>query len=224
MRHKCGPIHVRAIDYSAVITSSLLSCRLQVIMSQNVPSTPPRPPEKDRVAASALSPATPTGRTQALKDLKLTIEYKHLKTNAPGGVLVTPAFDDLRLWHGVIFVRKGFWQGGVFKFTVRLPKAYNDHGVFPEVRLQAPGQLGNPFVAPATGLLDLRHAFPAWEPTTHFMVTVLTFLKKVFYLKDEDLEGYASPADPAAARLFLENKVCARDKETERQRECKRLE
>jgi ubiquitin-protein ligase len=153
-----------------------------------------------------MSPATPTGRTQALKDLKLTIEYKHLKQNAPGGVLVTPAFDDLRRWHGVIFVRKGFWQGGVFKFMVLLPRAYNDHGVFPEVTLQTSEDVGNPFLSPTDGRLDLKHAFPVWDPTSHFMVTVLTFLKKVFYLKDEDLEGYDMPANPAAAALFLADK------------------
>ena len=186
------------------------------------PSTPPRTtPTKDD--GPLTSPATPTGRTQALKDLKLTIEYKHLKQNAPGGIIVTPSFDDLRRWHGVIFVRKGPYQGGIFKFIVQLPRQYNDHNVFPEVRFQ--NEVSNPFVTPMSrgggsgageeegeggGLLDLRHAYPKWDPTRHFIVTVLTFVKKIFYLKDEDLDGYDSPANHGAATMFLTDKVNSR--------------
>ena len=187
------------------------------------PSTP--------IKTAPRSPATPsgTGRTQALKDLKLTIEYKHLKQNAPGGVLVTPSFDDLRLWHGVIFVRKGLYQGGVFKFVVKLPRAYNDADVWPEIRFTS--EVFNPFVSPGVGasalpdgasgisgaaaveesggLLDLKSSYPKWDPTAHFMVTALTFLKKIFYLKDDDLAEYTTPANPEAAKLFLDSKVCA---------------
>ncbi len=129
-------------------------------------STPPRPVGQRDI----VSPPTPTGtgRAQALKDLKLTIEYKHLKQNAPKGILVIPAFDDLRCWHGVIFVRKGLYQGGIFKFIVNLPKQYNDHNCYPRVTFTS--SMYNPFVTPQMtsegvregGLLDLRSAYPTW--------------------------------------------------------------
>lgn len=35
-----------------------------------------------------------------------------------------------------------------------------------------------------TGELDLPWALPEWNPDKHFLVTVLTFLKKIFYMKD----------------------------------------
>lgn len=200
--------------------------------------TPPRssPSSVSGRDGAPKTPQTPTGRTQALKDLKLTIEYKHLKQNAPGGVLVTPAFNDLRTWHGVIFVRKGCYQGGVFKFVVKLPRAYNDHNVWPEIRFTS--RVSNPFIAPfdeepsseaadaasngdsggtlsssstATngsggGLLDIKAAYPTWDPQAHFMVTALTFVKKVFYLRDEDLAEYRNPANPASAHAFVHDK------------------
>lgn len=55
-------------------------------------------------------------KLQTLKDYRLTIEYKHLKQNAPGGVFVIPSVNHLRIWYGVIFVRRGHYANGIFKF------------------------------------------------------------------------------------------------------------
>ncbi|KAH8085088.1 hypothetical protein JL720_7809 [Aureococcus anophagefferens] len=80
-------------------------------------------------------------RAQAIKDYKLTVEYKHLKQNSPGGIYVVPSFADLRTWHGVIFVRRGMYASGVFKFRVELPPEYNDVGaarVFFTSRIYSP--------------------------------------------------------------------------------------
>ena len=51
-------------------------------------------------------------REQAMRDYKLSIEYKHLKQHCPGGVYLVPSYDDLRLFHGVIFVRRGAFTNG----------------------------------------------------------------------------------------------------------------
>jgi hypothetical protein len=181
-------------------------------------------------------------------------------------VLVVPSFDDLRTWHGTVFVRKGYYQGAVFKFIVKLPLEYNDHGIYPRIFLL--NDVFNPFVKatktplPSTnGInntkqqqphnlsdheassnssggggggggsrsesyhehpedaseqqlsqlscyeLDLKYAYPTWDSTAHFMVGAITFLKKIFYLKDEDLTAYSSPANPEAKRVFLNDKV-----------------
>ncbi|CAM9326279.1 unnamed protein product [Hapterophycus canaliculatus] len=58
-------------------------------------------------------------------------------------------------------------------------------------------------VSPTTGELDLRSVFPEWVPGTHFMVTALTYLKKVFYMKDF---SFPQPANPEAQALFQEDK------------------
>eukprot|EP00904_Undaria_pinnatifida_P010373 jgi/Undpi1/6466/HiC_scaffold_20.g08945.m1 len=140
-------------------------------------------------------------KLQTLKDYRLTIEYKHLKQNAPGGVFVIPSVHHLRIWYGVIFVRRGHYANGVFKFRVELPADYNDVGTWPVVRFTS--SVFNPMVSPVTGELDLKSVFPEWVPGKHYMVTALTYLKKVFYMKDF---SFPRPANPEAQALFQDDK------------------
>lgn len=58
---------------------------------------------------------------QTIKDFGLTIEYKHLKLYVPSGIYILPSFDDKRIWYGTIFLRRGLYQSGIFKFTIFLP-------------------------------------------------------------------------------------------------------
>ena len=120
-------------------------------------------------------------REQALRDYKVTIEYKHLKQHAPGGVYLIPSLDDLRHFYGVIFVRRGPFTNGIFKFQVRLPPAYNDVNTWPQIIFST--YVYNPHVHPVTGELDIQSAYPRWDPHRHYLVTLLTFLKKIFYVK-----------------------------------------
>ena len=102
-----------------------------------------------------LSPvATEAEREQALRDYKVTIEYKHLKNHAPGGVYLIPSLDDLRHFHGVIFVRRGPYTNGIFKFQLRLPRKYNDVDAWPQITFSS--YVYNPHVNPNTGELDLK--------------------------------------------------------------------
>ncbi|KAH8085116.1 hypothetical protein JL720_7841 [Aureococcus anophagefferens] len=114
-------------------------------------------------------------RAQAIKDYKLTVEYKHLKQNSPGGIYVVPSFADLRTWHGVIFVRRGMYASGVFKFRVELPPEYNDASRVAQLLHEPHLQ---PLVDAESGELDVKFAYPEWDPAKHYVVTVLTFLKR----------------------------------------------
>lgn len=62
--------------------------------------------------------------SQHIKDFKLAIEFKYLMKNAPAGVYLLPEVDDIRSLHGVIFLRRGLYRGGIFRFTVKLPFGY----------------------------------------------------------------------------------------------------
>ena len=145
-------------------------------------------------------------REQALRDYKVTIEYKHLKSHAPGGVYLIPSLHDLREFHGVIFVRRGPFTNGIFKFQLNLPKKYNNLNTHPEIVFSS--YVYNPYVDPKTGRLDLTSAYPTWDPAKHYLVTVLTFLKKIFYAKTfpdacanpEARQLAESSEDPAAYR------------------------
>lgn len=35
-----------------------------------------------------------------------------------------PQFDNIRVWHGVIFIRDGPYKAGTFKFEIRFPQNY----------------------------------------------------------------------------------------------------
>ena len=120
-------------------------------------------------------------REQALRDYKVTIEYKHLKSHAPGGVFVIPSIDNLRKFHGVIFVRRGPYMNGIFKFTLDLPMMYNDVNTHPTIKFIS--RVYNPYVDPETGRLDIQAMYPRWDPSRHYLVTVLTFVKRIFYAK-----------------------------------------
>ena len=156
-----------------------------------------------------------------LKDTQLAVEYKHLQTNAPGGVFVFPSTTDMRRWHGVIFVRRGVYANAIFKFLIELPPAYNAVGCWPKVTFVRGGATSdagspivfNPHVSADTQELDVRASFPEgaeWDPTTNFVVAVLTFLKKCFYDKCfdgfGDGDGARQCANPVALALFRENK------------------
>lgn len=130
-------------------------------------------------------------REQALRDYKVTIEYKHLKQHAPGGVYLVPSLNDLRHFYGVIFVRRGPFTNGIFKFQLRLPQKYNDVNEWPQIVFDS--YVYNPHVDPKTGELDVKSAYPRWDPHRHYLVTVLTFLKKIFYLKSFGDDAKANP-------------------------------
>lgn len=152
-------------------------------------------------------------REQALRDYKVTIEFKHLKSHAPGGVYVIPSLSELRTFQGVIFVRRGPFTNGIFKFQLKLPMLYNDLNQHPQIFFLT--KVYNPHVDPATGELDIKSTYPRWDPSRHYLVTVLTFLKKIFYAKSFD-DAKANPEardlamnDPSEYRQKVDE--CVRD-------------
>ena len=69
--------------------------------------------------------------------------------------LLHKALESLRVWHGVIFVRKGVYQGGVFKFRVDLPPEYPELDAWPRVTFVV-ARVFNPLVHEESGALDVR--------------------------------------------------------------------
>lgn len=119
-----------------------------------------------------------------MRDYKLSIEYKHLKQHCPGGVYLLPSHDSIRTFHGVIFVRRGSFTNGIFKFTLVCDPKYNDLNLHPKITFNS--YVYNPHVHPQTGEVDLRIAYPEWDSSKHYLVTVMTYIKRIFYLKEKD--------------------------------------
>lgn len=152
-------------------------------------------------------------REQALRDYKVTIEFKHLKSHAPGGVYVIPSLNEWRTFYGVIFVRRGPFTNGIFKFQLKLPLLYNDLNQHPKIFFLT--KVFNPHVDVASGELDIKSTYPRWDPSRHYLVTILTFLKKIFYAKSfEDAK-----ANPKARTMSMKDPALFRQKVDECVRE-----
>eukprot|EP01038_Epipyxis_sp_PR26KG_P017243 gene17243-23776_t len=142
--------------------------------------------------------------SQHLKDFKLAIEFKYLMKNSPAGVYLMPEFENIRRLHGVIFLRRGLYREGVFRFIISLPSGYNDVNTHPQIFFTPP--IFNPLIDPATGQLDLKldDFLKEWQPERHFIVTAITFLKKIFYMKSFD--EYPIVANEEAKIMFKNDK------------------
>ncbi|KAJ1532721.1 hypothetical protein HK405_000891, partial [Cladochytrium tenue] len=72
--------------------------------------------------------------SQYFRRMELLIEYKNLRNpnHCPTGMYVMPDPDNLNEWHCVLFIHRGYYKEGVFKFVLQVPDGYPDEG--PTVR------------------------------------------------------------------------------------------
>lgn len=70
---------------------------------------------------------TPVKRTlNHVQAYHLMLEYQQLSKFLPRGVYVVPSIDNLLVWYGVCFVYRGLYKGGIFKFSVEIPRTFGD--------------------------------------------------------------------------------------------------
>ncbi|RHY00420.1 hypothetical protein DYB25_000443 [Aphanomyces astaci] len=136
----------------------------------------------DRHAENSQLTDLQTYRSQTMKDYGLMIEYKHMKHHVPSGIYVLPNFDEPRVWHGVIFIHQGLYRNGIFKFSIKIPEQYNATGTYPKITFYS--KVFHPYVYPESNDLDLLPKFPTWDPDLHYIVSVLVYMKSIFYSKE----------------------------------------
>ncbi len=114
----------------------------------------------------------------------LLIKSKHLQKFCPSGVYILPQFDDIKgnyllivVWHGVLFIREGFYKDGIFKFEINIPSSYPAKA--PEVKFVS--KVLHPLIDNKTGVLDISKKFPTWEAGKNFIVKVIYFIHEIFY-------------------------------------------
>ncbi|XP_069072429.1 AKT-interacting protein isoform X2 [Pleurodeles waltl] len=110
------------------------------------------------------------------------------------GVYIQPSHRSALMWFGVIFIRHGLYQDGVFKFTVYIPDNYPD-GECPRLVFDIP--VFHPLVDPVSGELDVKRAFTKWRRNHNHIWQVLMYARRVFYKIDT-----AGPLNPEAAVLY----------------------
>lgn len=99
----------------------------------------------------------------------------------------------------------GPYINGIFKFQLILPPQYNGVNQHPQIVFTS--NVYNPHVE-ESGRLDVESQYPEWDPSKHYLVTVLTFLKKIFYAKNFD----DAKANPEAKELAVRDPTAYREK------------
>lgn len=127
-------------------------------------------------------------------EYSLMAEYNLLQKQNLPGIYILPSARSPLLWFGVVFIRHGLYQDGVFKFCVLIPANYPD-GECPRIIFEYPPF--HPLVDPKTGELDVKRAFPKWKRNVNHIWNVLLFLRRIFYKIDTQL-----PLNPQAAALY----------------------
>lgn len=79
------------------------------------------------------------------------------------------------VWHGVLFVHKGFYRSGTFKFRLTLPENYPNQP--PSITLLT--DLFHPLVD-VKGNVCISQQFPVWRPYQDYTFHVLHYLKNMF--------------------------------------------
>lgn len=134
----------------------------------------------------------------ASRDISFQYSQLCLPSNCPSGIYISLDDDDTHLWHGVIFVSQGPFNGGIFRFDIVFPPAYPSS--IPQVFF--PPTLLHPLVDPDSGRLLLTSKLPTWNPRRDFVSHILRFVKSAF--EEETLEGLleGGAANKEVYRMF----------------------
>ena len=86
-------------------------------------------------------------------EYSLMAEYNLLRKQKLPGIYVIPSAKTPLRWFGVLFIRQGLYQEGVFRFQVHIPDNYPD-GDCPKVVFDS--QVFHPAVDPSSHELNVR--------------------------------------------------------------------
>lgn len=126
-------------------------------------------------------------------------EYKMVISENIKGIYVIPSKDKSLEWFGVIFVRSGLYEDGVFRFNITLPDTFPD-GEHPKVIFQS--GVYHPVINENTNELYLLNGFPVWNKSEHHIWQVLKYIHWIFYYFEASI---SHAIDQEAAKLFKED-------------------
>ena len=98
-------------------------------------------------------------------------------------------FDDALFitgWFGIIFLRQGIYQEGIFRFRLLIPENYPD-GDCPRLLFDHP--VYHPLVDPNTHELDVKRLFVKWKRNVNHIWQILSHARRSFY-KIETKDGW----------------------------------
>ncbi|XP_069677826.1 AKT-interacting protein isoform X2 [Periplaneta americana] len=124
-------------------------------------------------------------------------EYNMLRKQALPGIYVIPSAQNSLLWFGVLFVRQGVYQGGIFRFCIHIPEAFPDGGC-PRVVFQS--KTFHPMINPSTGEMDVKSGFHEWRKNVNHIWQVVQYIRRAFY----KIETKA-PLNQEASEMYEKN-------------------
>ncbi|KAJ2813708.1 hypothetical protein H4S07_000469, partial [Coemansia furcata] len=113
-----------------------------------------------------------------MRRCELRIELMGLSTlgHNPRGVYIMPSLTSINVWHGVMFVKRGYWRDAVIRFRIDIPREYPK--THPIITLATP--MAHPLVRLEDGRFALEQQFPQWTPYSDYIFHALHYLKNAF--------------------------------------------
>ncbi|KAL7736710.1 hypothetical protein ACLKA6_015569 [Drosophila palustris] len=112
------------------------------------------------------------------QEYKILAEYKMIESEKLSGIYVIPSYANSLQWFGVFFGRQGFYESGVFRFSILLPDRFPDDKSVPAIIFQH--NVAHPLVCPYTYSLDISHAFPEWRCGEDHLWQILKYMQAIF--------------------------------------------
>jgi len=133
------------------------------------------------------------------QEYSLIAEFSLLRSQRLPGIYCLPSAESPNLWWGVLFIRQGVYQEGVFRFRVVIPAHFPDAEV-PSIVFEAP--VFHPCIDPTTHRLNVKQGFPKWKRNVNHIWQLLLYTRKLFYRPEP---GKGGVANPEAATLFSQD-------------------
>lgn len=127
-------------------------------------------------------------------EYSLMAEFNLLLKQKLPGIYCIPSAKSPLIWFGVLFIRQGAFQEGVFRFKVLIPENYPD-GDVPQVVFE--NQVFHPNIDPVTHHLNVKQGFHKWKRNVNHIWQLLLYARRVFYKID-----LTSPVNQEAAALY----------------------
>uniref|UniRef100_A0A1I7TVU9 UBIQUITIN_CONJUGAT_2 domain-containing protein n=1 Tax=Caenorhabditis tropicalis TaxID=1561998 RepID=A0A1I7TVU9_9PELO len=124
-----------------------------------------------------------------LVEQALAAEFVEVCRNPIDGIFVSPSVNNKFVWFGVIFIRKGIFGGGIFRFRIQIPSSFPNSTDLPRVIFHQ--SIFHPLISQKE--LTLARSFPdGWKPEKHSLRRVLIVIQRSFYSFDVDNDSEAS--------------------------------
>ncbi|GAA5811066.1 hypothetical protein MFLAVUS_004495 [Mucor flavus] len=122
-------------------------------------------------------PKAPRLTSEHFSRYEIMTEFINLRNpnHCPLGVYVMPSSDDLYVWYGALFVHKGFYKSGTFKFRLSIPQNYPNQP--PSITFLT--DMFHPLVD-VNGNVSISQQFPIWRPYQDYIFHILHYLKNMF--------------------------------------------